>query len=105
MDLHVKFDGQEIIVTRPGTNMMTAYRNAPDRANLVLTRSCLEPTVSSQKIREFRAKAFQVAIAKAREVGWIVNSGGLAGLRGSCPRSSLRPHPTTLIPLMWCCMS
>ena len=30
MDLRVKFDGQEIIVTRPGTDIMTAYRKAPD---------------------------------------------------------------------------
>ena len=37
MDLHVKFDGHEIIITRPGTDMMTAYRKAPDRPNLVLT--------------------------------------------------------------------
>ena len=28
MDLHVKFDGHEIIVTRPGTDMMTAYRKS-----------------------------------------------------------------------------
>jgi hypothetical protein len=39
MDLHVKFDGHEIIVTRPGTVMMTAYRKAPDKPNLILTRS------------------------------------------------------------------
>jgi hypothetical protein len=30
MDLHVKFDGSEIIVTRPGTEFMLAYRKAPD---------------------------------------------------------------------------
>jgi len=34
MDLQVKFDGHEIIVTRAGTDMMTAYRKAPDRPNL-----------------------------------------------------------------------
>ena len=28
MDLQVKFDGHEIIITRPGTDMMTAYRKA-----------------------------------------------------------------------------
>jgi len=33
MDLHVKFDGHEIIITRPGTDMMTAYRKAPERPN------------------------------------------------------------------------
>ena len=72
LDLHVKFDGREIIVIRPGTDMMTAYRKAPDRPNLVLTRSWLEPTVSSPEISEFRAHAFQAAVSKARERGWIV---------------------------------
>ena len=70
MYLHIKFDGHEIIVTRPGTNMMTAYRKAPDRPNLILTRSWekrLSPAIS-----EFRAHAFQAAIKKARELGWIV---------------------------------
>jgi hypothetical protein len=72
MDLHVKFDGHEIIVTRPGTDMMTAYRKRPDSPNLVLTRSWENPSVTSPEISEFRAKAFHAAIAKARELGWIV---------------------------------
>ena len=29
------------------------------------------PTVSSPEISEFRAEAFQAAVAKARELGWI----------------------------------
>jgi hypothetical protein len=72
MDLHVKFDGHEIIITRPGTDMMTAYRKRPDSPNLVLTRSWEKPTVTSPEISEFRAKAFQAAVSKARELGWIV---------------------------------
>jgi hypothetical protein len=72
MDLHVKFDGHEIIVTRPGTDMMTAYRKRPDSPNLVLTRSWENPSATSPEISEFRAKAFHAAIAKARELGWIV---------------------------------
>jgi len=46
MNLHVELDGDEIVVTKPDSDMMTAYRKAPDRPNLVLTRSWLEPTVS-----------------------------------------------------------
>ena len=72
MYLHIKFDGHEIVVTRPGTNMMTAYRKAPDRPNLILTRSWETPAVRSSEINEFRAHAFQAAIKKARELGWIV---------------------------------
>jgi hypothetical protein len=71
MDLQVELDGDEIVVTKPDTDMMTAYRKAPDRPNLVLTRSWVQPTVSSPAISEFRAHAFQAAVAKARELGWI----------------------------------
>ena len=65
MDLHVKFDGHEIIVTRPGTDMMTAYRKAPDRPQRI--RPSPHP-----RSNEFHAHAFQAAIKKARELGWIV---------------------------------
>ena len=67
MDLHVKFDGHEIIITRPGTDMMTAYRKASDRPDLILTRSWEKPTVTSPEISEFRANAFRAAVNKARE--------------------------------------
>ena len=59
MDIEVKFDGEEIIVTKPGTEMMTAYRKASDRPNLILTRSWVEPTVTSPAIAEFRAPPFR----------------------------------------------
>jgi hypothetical protein len=72
MDLHVKFDGHEIIVTRPGTDMMTAYRKAPDSPTLKLTRSWVDPHITSPEISEFRAHAFQAAVTKARELGWVV---------------------------------
>ncbi len=70
MNLHVELDGDEIVVTKPETDMMTAYRKAPDRPNLVLTPSWLGPTVSSPAISGFRAQAFQAAVAKARELGF-----------------------------------
>ena len=72
MYLHIKFDGHEIVVTRPGTDMMTAYRKAPDRPNLILTRSWENPTVISPEISEFRAHAFRAAVTKARKLGWVV---------------------------------
>ena len=69
MYLHIKFDGHEIIVTRPGTDMMTAYRKAPDRPNLILTRSWENPTVMSPEISEFRAHAFQAAGQEGARAG------------------------------------
>ena len=59
MYLHIKFDGLEIIVTRPGTNMMTAYRKAPDRPNLMLTRSWENPTVSHPRSASFVRTPFR----------------------------------------------
>jgi hypothetical protein len=58
-----------IVVTKPGTDFMLAYRKRPDSPNLVLTRSWEKPTVTSP---EFCAHAFQAAVSKARELGWIV---------------------------------
>ena len=71
MYLHIKFDGHEIIVTRPGTEMMTAYRKAPDRPNLILTRSWGNPTIMSPEISEFRAHAFQAATRKRASWGGL----------------------------------
>ena len=39
MDIEVKFDGKEIIVTKPGTDFMLAYLKRPDSPTLKLTRS------------------------------------------------------------------
>jgi hypothetical protein len=64
-DLEVKFNGSEIIITRPGTDFMLAFHKASDRPNLILTRSWEKPTVTSPEINEFRAHAFQLAVGKA----------------------------------------
>jgi hypothetical protein len=72
MNFHVELDGDEIVVSKPGTDFLLAYRKRPDSPNLVLTRSWEKPTVTSPEISEFRAQAFQAAVAKARELGWIV---------------------------------
>ena len=42
MDLHVELLGAEIVVTRPGTAFMTAYRKRPDGPTLKLTRSWVD---------------------------------------------------------------
>ena len=70
MDLNVELDGDEIVVTSPGTACMAAYQKAWDRPKLRLTRSWIDP--ASPAVHEFRAHAFQAAVSKARELGWIV---------------------------------
>ena len=72
MDIEVKFDGEEIIVTKPRTDFMLRFARGPTSqtwsspvAGSLLTP--LPPAVS-----EFRALAFQAANAKTRELRWIV---------------------------------
>jgi hypothetical protein len=71
-DLVVVLDGDEIVVTKPGTLLLLAYRKSIDEPRLILTRSSITRTRSTTAITEFRAQAIQAAIAKARELGWIV---------------------------------
>jgi hypothetical protein len=70
MELQVELDGEEIVVTKSGTDFMAAYRKGLDSPNLMLARSWVDPT--SPAVSEFRAHAVQAAVSKARELGWIV---------------------------------
>ena len=70
MDIQVKFDGKEIIVTKPGTDFMVAYRKSADSATLKLTRSWVGQHITSTAISEL--EAFKAAVSKARELGWTV---------------------------------
>jgi hypothetical protein len=72
MDVQAKLEGDEIVVTRSGTDFLVAYRKTSDRPNLVLSRSWLPPTEATAFTNQFRAAAFQAAVSKARELGWIV---------------------------------
>ena len=63
---------KEIIVTKPGTDFMVAYRKSADSPTLKLTRSWVGPHITSPAISEFRSHAFKAAVSKARELGWIV---------------------------------
>jgi hypothetical protein len=72
VDIKVELDGDEIVVMRPGTDFLLAYRKAPDRPGLVQTQTWVAPTTTSPEISKFRALAFQAAIAKARKLGWVV---------------------------------
>ena len=50
MGLHVELLGDEIVVTRPGSDFMTAYRKKPDSPTLKLTRSWVDPHTTSPTI-------------------------------------------------------
>jgi hypothetical protein len=68
-DICVTVDGNAIVVHKPGTTV--AYEKRPENAHLTLIRSWVEPTTASPAVSEFRTRAFQIAVTKARELGWI----------------------------------
>ena len=68
----------KIVVTKPGTDFLVAYRKRFDSPTLKLTRSWssltslpLRSVSTSPAISEFRAHAFHAAVSKARELGWM----------------------------------
>ena len=72
-DLQVDVEDDEIVVTTPGTRYLLAYRRSIDQPRLVMTRSWMGPTTTcAPGINEFRAQAFQAAVNKAGELGWIM---------------------------------
>jgi hypothetical protein len=70
-EIRVYVVGEEIVVTKPGTTFLLAYRKSVEEPRLVLRRSRIPPTTTSIR-NAFRANAYQAANDKARELGWIV---------------------------------
>ena len=69
--LQVEIVDAQITVTRPATNTIT-YRKSADAPHLELAHSWIALGVTTPDVSEFRTQAFQVAVDKARELGWIV---------------------------------
>ena len=70
-DLQVEIVDAQITVTRPATHTIT-YRKSADAPHLELAHSWIALRVTTPDVSEFRTQAFQVAVGKARELGWIV---------------------------------
>ena len=62
----------QIAVTRPATNDTITYRKSADAPHLELAHSWIALGITTPEISQFRNEAFQVAVDKARELGWIV---------------------------------
>ena len=63
--MQVDIEDDEIVVTKPGTSFLLAYRKSVDQPHLVLTRSRMKGTILSPALNEFRAQAFHAAVNKA----------------------------------------
>jgi hypothetical protein len=62
--LRVVVDRYDIIITQPGSNFMAVYFKPPGAA----LSGCERSPIGS---REFSERAWEMANAKARELGWI----------------------------------
>jgi hypothetical protein len=65
-EIGVEVQGNSIIVTMPGTDFSVTYAKHADTPHLVLTQSWISETVTTPD------RASKAAVAKARELGWIV---------------------------------
>jgi hypothetical protein len=69
----VELDGDEIVVWKPGTVFLIAFKKPHHERHLVVARSWLAD-FTSKPLVEFRALAAQQAVNKARSLGWIVEA-------------------------------
>ena len=73
-DLHVEVQGDNIIVTLPGTSyVVTYYRSAAFPQQLITkSHSGHEEQSAPMMQAEFHSRAWKLANDKARELGWII---------------------------------
>ena len=69
--LIMRVRGTSITVTRPHTDLSVTYEKRPHNPRLAPTRNRVSPE-ATPTVFKFRAIAFQAAVYKARELGWIV---------------------------------
>ena len=74
VSLSVEVQGDDIVVTLPGTSYVVTYYRATAFPQQLLTKSHSgrEDQAGSMTQAEFHARAWKAAKAKARELGWIV---------------------------------
>ena len=70
--LVMRVRGTSITVTRQHNNFSVTYEKRPSNPQLELTRSWLTGYDAITAVSQFRALAFQAAVYKARQLGWIV---------------------------------
>jgi hypothetical protein len=72
--LRVEVQGDDIVVTLPGTNYVVTYYRAAAFPQQLLTKSHSgrEDQDAPMTQAEFHARAWKAANVKARKLGWIV---------------------------------
>ena len=86
----VEFDRDEIVVWKPG-RFSVASKKPDHQRHLVVVRSWLAD-FTSKPLAEFRALAAQLAVNKARSLGWIVQA-TLASKQNKFGRPATQVYP------------
>jgi hypothetical protein len=84
----VELDGDEFVVWKPGTVFLIAFKK-PE--HLVTARSW-PADFTFKPLAEFRARAAQLAVNKARSLGWIVKA-TLASKQNKFGRPVIQAYP------------
>ncbi|HEX2447179.1 MAG TPA: hypothetical protein VHK26_03205 [Methyloceanibacter sp.] len=71
--ISVELVGDEIVVYKPGTVFLIAFKKPPHQRRLVVAR-CWLAGFDSKPLAEFRALAVQLAANKAHSLGWLVEA-------------------------------
>ncbi|MGH6735415.1 MAG: hypothetical protein ACRECX_04960 [Methyloceanibacter sp.] len=69
--LSVTVRGNSITVTKIETEMWVRYEKRPDNPHLIVTDIWAEPSPTAPDATKFRDQAFHLAVAKAKELGWL----------------------------------
>ena len=86
----VELDGDEIVVCKPGTVFLIAFKKPDYQRHLVAARSWLAD-FTSKPLAEFRALAAELTF-KARSLGWIVEA-TLASKQNKFGRPVIQAYP------------
>jgi hypothetical protein len=70
--LHVEIRGGDIVVTLPETIFMVTYFKPAGTSHLIARPNWTDDPDASIELGDFLARAWKLANAKARELGWIV---------------------------------
>ena len=85
----VELDGDEIVVWKPGTVFLIAFKKPDHQRHLVVVRSWLADFTSKPLAG---ALAAQLAVNKARSLGWIVEA-TLASKQNKFGRPVIQAYP------------
>lgn len=73
-DLKAELEDERIVVTMPGTLFKSTYLMSPDEPKLIQAPAVAVDKAAEISSKEFEVLAWEIANAKAKELGWIVNS-------------------------------